>query len=259
MNRSWFASRAAWIPRCFCAWRMTCSGIVARRSSRSRPPWRKVSSGLRWTWPPAWACAARSSSRTSSRIPNSSPIPRNVATTASPNCSTSRPRWPNAWAAKRSCSEPTWMIWATTGPGCRRPRITVPITRCWRPGSTSKRSANCRKSLGFPPGTSRNSPACRRVSLTAPQSRPNACGRWMPLKMACAPWASGNCACVFTTKSRVWKSSRTPCRAPWSCARPWSKLGRKLGFTFVVLDLAGFASGSLNQLIGIRPRASASK
>ena len=37
------------------------------------------------------------------------------------------------------------------------------------------------------------------------------------------------------------------------------KLGRKLGFTFVVLDLAGFASGSLNQLIGIRPRASASK
>jgi uncharacterized protein len=37
------------------------------------------------------------------------------------------------------------------------------------------------------------------------------------------------------------------------------KLGRKLGFTFVVLDLAGFTSGSLNQLIGIRPRASAGK
>jgi pyridinium-3,5-biscarboxylic acid mononucleotide sulfurtransferase len=37
------------------------------------------------------------------------------------------------------------------------------------------------------------------------------------------------------------------------------KLGRKLGFTFVTLDLAGFTSGSLNQLIGIRPRASASK
>jgi PP-loop superfamily ATP-utilizing enzyme len=36
-------------------------------------------------------------------------------------------------------------------------------------------------------------------------------------------------------------------------------LGRKLGFTFVSLDLAGFASGSLNQLIGIRPRASAVK
>jgi pyridinium-3,5-biscarboxylic acid mononucleotide sulfurtransferase len=36
-------------------------------------------------------------------------------------------------------------------------------------------------------------------------------------------------------------------------------LGRKLGFTFVSLDLAGFASGSLNQLIGIRPRASAAK
>jgi len=31
------------------------------------------------------------------------------------------------------------------------------------------------------------------------------------------------------------------------------KLGRKLGFTFVALDLAGFTSGSLNQLIGIRP------
>jgi uncharacterized protein len=30
------------------------------------------------------------------------------------------------------------------------------------------------------------------------------------------------------------------------------KLGRKLGFTFVSLDLAGFSSGSLNQLIGIR-------
>jgi uncharacterized protein len=30
-------------------------------------------------------------------------------------------------------------------------------------------------------------------------------------------------------------------------------LGRKLGFTFVALDLAGFSSGSLNQLIGLRP------
>jgi len=29
-------------------------------------------------------------------------------------------------------------------------------------------------------------------------------------------------------------------------------LGRRLGFTFVALDLAGFASGSLNQLIGLR-------
>lgn len=34
---------------------------------------------------------------------------------------------------------------------------------------------------------------------------------------------------------------------------PIVKLGRRLGFTFVSLDLAGFASGSLNQLIGIRP------
>jgi uncharacterized protein len=30
------------------------------------------------------------------------------------------------------------------------------------------------------------------------------------------------------------------------------KLGRGLGFTFVAVDLAGFASGSLNQLIGLR-------
>jgi uncharacterized protein len=29
-------------------------------------------------------------------------------------------------------------------------------------------------------------------------------------------------------------------------------LGRRLGFTFVALDLAGFASGSMNQLIGLR-------
>lgn len=33
-------------------------------------------------------------------------------------------------------------------------------------------------------------------------------------------------------------------------------LGRRLGFTFVALDLAGFSSGSLNKLIGLRtPRA----
>jgi uncharacterized protein len=32
-------------------------------------------------------------------------------------------------------------------------------------------------------------------------------------------------------------------------------LGRRHGFTFVALDLAGFASGSLNQLVGLRPRA----
>jgi uncharacterized protein len=33
------------------------------------------------------------------------------------------------------------------------------------------------------------------------------------------------------------------------------KLGRELGFTFVALDLAGFSSGSLNQLLGIRKKA----
>lgn len=32
--------------------------------------------------------------------------------------------------------------------------------------------------------------------------------------------------------------------------------GRRLGFTFVALDLAGFSSGSLNQLVGLRPRPS---
>jgi len=37
------------------------------------------------------------------------------------------------------------------------------------------------------------------------------------------------------------------------------KLGKQLGFTFIAVDLAGFASGSLNQLIGIRPRAGAAK
>ena len=31
-------------------------------------------------------------------------------------------------------------------------------------------------------------------------------------------------------------------------------LGRRCGFTFVALDLAGFSSGSLNQLVGLRPR-----
>jgi uncharacterized protein len=33
------------------------------------------------------------------------------------------------------------------------------------------------------------------------------------------------------------------------------KLGRELGFTFVALDLAGFASGSMNQLLSIRKQA----
>ena len=31
-------------------------------------------------------------------------------------------------------------------------------------------------------------------------------------------------------------------------------LGRRHGFTFVALDLAGFTSGSLNQLVGLQPR-----
>jgi pyridinium-3,5-biscarboxylic acid mononucleotide sulfurtransferase len=34
------------------------------------------------------------------------------------------------------------------------------------------------------------------------------------------------------------------------------ELGRELGFTFVTLDLAGFSSGSLNQLLDIRKKAS---
>ena len=32
-------------------------------------------------------------------------------------------------------------------------------------------------------------------------------------------------------------------------------LGKRQGFTFVALDLAGFASGSMNQLIGLRRRS----
>jgi PP-loop superfamily ATP-utilizing enzyme len=32
------------------------------------------------------------------------------------------------------------------------------------------------------------------------------------------------------------------------------RLGRELGFTFVTVDLAGFSSGSLNQLLGIRKK-----
>jgi uncharacterized protein len=32
--------------------------------------------------------------------------------------------------------------------------------------------------------------------------------------------------------------------------------GRRLGFTFVAVDLAGFTSGSLNQLVGLKPRPS---
>ncbi len=36
-------------------------------------------------------------------------------------------------------------------------------------------------------------------------------------------------------------------------------LGRRNGFTFVALDLAGFSSGSLNQLVGLRPRATIPK
>jgi pyridinium-3,5-biscarboxylic acid mononucleotide sulfurtransferase len=35
--------------------------------------------------------------------------------------------------------------------------------------------------------------------------------------------------------------------------------GRRFGFTFVALDLAGFSSGSLNQLVGLKPRAVASR
>jgi pyridinium-3,5-biscarboxylic acid mononucleotide sulfurtransferase len=37
------------------------------------------------------------------------------------------------------------------------------------------------------------------------------------------------------------------------------KMGRALGFTFVALDLAGFTSGSLNQLLNIRKPAASSE
>lgn len=33
------------------------------------------------------------------------------------------------------------------------------------------------------------------------------------------------------------------------------RLGRELGFTFVTIDLAGFSSGSLNQLLAIRKKS----
>jgi PP-loop superfamily ATP-utilizing enzyme len=37
-----------------------------------------------------------------------------------------------------------------------------------------------------------------------------------------------------------------------STRRSIVELGKRQGFTFVALDLAGFTSGSLNQLVGLR-------
>ena len=73
---------------------------------------------------------------------------------------------------------------------------------------------------------------------------------------ACAPSASASSASATTVTSPAWSSRSPTCRARSipACVESIVDAGRSHGFTFVALDLAGFASGSLNQLIALRRR-----
>jgi len=249
MNQLWSAFPAAWIPRCFCAWRMTCSAIAARLSSRFRPPWRKVSSGPRWTWRAAWACAARSSIRTSYRVLSSSPIPRIVATIASriahhrgPGGPTPRLQGHHAWHQCGRSGDYRPRLQAAKDHGAHHPLLDA--------GLNKQEIRELSKQLGLSTWDNHSSPACRRVSLTAPHY-PERLRQVDAFEEVCAPWASGNCACAFTTKSHAWKSNLTPCRAHWSCARLWSSLVASWDH-LRGLGPGGSPPARFNQLIGIR-------
>ena len=162
-----------------------------------------------------------------------------------------RARSPPRSAARRSRSAPTSTISATCAPASPPPASAVRGCRSSTPRCRRPRSARCRASSGCAPGTSRSSPACRRGFRTARRSRADRLRRVDASRTACASSASASCACASTTRSRGSRSRATSCRA-WS--RPASAsaivaLGKRLGFTYVALDLAGFRSGSLNEVL----------
>ena len=107
----------------------------------------------------------------------------------------------------------------------------------------------CRASSACARGTSRSSRACRRGSRTARRSRPTGCAASTRSRTACARSASASSACASTTRSRASSSTAPSSPGSSSVRERVVALGKQLGFTYVALDLAGFRSGSLNEVL----------
>ena len=143
------------------------------------------------------------------------------------------------------------------GPDGRR-RARLSGTRCRRPGSPRPMSEPWPRPGACRPGTSRPPRACRagwrragrHARADGPASRPprRSCGA-----RACA---SAGCACTRGTRPH-----RSTGRARWPdwphprSATSWPGGSARLGFKFVTLDLEGFRTGSLNDLVGLDVRA----
>ena len=69
-------------------------------------------------------------------------------------------------------------------------------------------------------------------------------------RTACARSASASSACASTTRSPASRSTPTSIARVVEVRERIVALGKKLGFTYVALDLAGFRSGSMNEVAG---------
>ena len=86
----------------------------------------------------------------------------------------------------------------------------------------------------------------------------SACARWSSARRRCADSASARCACATTATSRGSRSRATSSRAR-SIPRWRSGSARRcapLGFRWVALDLDGYRTGSLNEVLAIRSEPS---
>ena len=104
-------------------------------------------------------------------------------------------------------------------------------------------------------GTSRRRRACRRASRIRAKSPRRS---WRPSsrpKRSCARSASASSACGITTRWRGSRSAATKWRARSSPAINQALVTRlkAIGYKYVSLDLQGYRTGSLNEVLRLRP------
>ena len=64
-------------------------------------------------------------------------------------------------------------------------------------------------------------------------------------------WGFGRRVCGIMARSRGWKFRPMISRWCWLSGKRSSSRLRKIGYTFVALDLVGYRMGSLNQLLKV--------
>ena len=129
--------------------------------------------------------------------------------------------------------------------GAKMPMVDVGLTKAGDPRAVAASSA-CR------PGTSRSSRACRRGFRTARRSRRTGCAASTSSRTACATLGFRQLRVRFhDTIARLEIDAGELARVV-EVREQIVALGKQLGFAYVALDLAGFRSGSMNEVLPVQ-------